>query len=85
MKWLVVLLVGCGPVVYVNQVTNQASSLVERAHQADAEHKSPYWWTRATQYLRLAHEDVARSDFQGANHFGRLAAEAAQHALDEAK
>ena len=87
-RWLVVLgllLSGCGPIVYVNQVTNHAAGLVDQARRADAEHKSPYWFTRATQYLHLAHEDAARADFQGANHFGRLSAEAAQHALDEAK
>jgi hypothetical protein len=83
-RWLLVFVVGCGPIVYVNQVTNHAAGLVDQARHADAEHKSPYWFTRATQYLHLAHEDAARADFQGANHFGRLSAEAAQHALDDA-
>ena len=83
-RWLILLAVGCGPIVYVNQVTNHASTLVDQARHADAAHLAPYWYTRATQYLHLSHEDAARADFQGANHFGRLAAEAAQHAIDDA-
>lgn len=46
MRWLVglvvALAVGCGPIVYVNQVTNQAAGLVDEARRADAEHYSPY-------------------------------------------
>ncbi len=55
MRWLVVLAVGCGPIVYVSEVTNHAAGLVDQARRVDAEHYAPYWYTRATQYLHMSH------------------------------
>ncbi|HSN28971.1 MAG TPA: hypothetical protein VLT45_21940 [Kofleriaceae bacterium] len=86
MRWvLVALLVGCGPVAYVSQVTFDADNAVAAARAAHAEKYSPYWWTRATQYLHMAREVAAHADFQGANRFGRLATEAANNARTEAE
>ena len=86
MRWvLVALLAGCGPVAYVSQVTYSADSAVASARAANAEKYSPYWWTRATQYLHMAREVAAHADFQGANHFGRLAEQAAVNARAEAE
>ncbi len=87
MRWLiaVVLAGGCGPVAYVNQVTRTAAVSVDEARAAHAEKLSPYWWTRASLYLHMAREVAGHADFQGANHFGRLAAEAADQAIKEAK
>lgn len=75
---------GCGPIVYVNEVTRRADDAVEAARRAEADKLAPYWWTRATQYLHKAREVAARADFQGANRFGRLATAAAEKALEEA-
>jgi hypothetical protein len=80
---VLVVLSGCGPVAYINQVTREASTKVDRARELEAEKFSPYWWTRATTYLRMAREVAAHADFQGANRFGRLAAEAADKAVFE--
>jgi hypothetical protein len=77
------VLAGCGPIAYVNQVTREASSKVDRARELEAAKWSPYWWTRATTYLKMAREVAAHADFQGANRFGRLAAEAADKAIFE--
>ncbi len=86
MRWvLVACLTACGPVAYVNQVTRTAAVSVDEARAAKAEKLSPYWWTRATLYLHMAREVAGHADFQGANHFGRLAEEAAQKAIAEAK
>ncbi len=87
MRWLIALglVAGCGPVAYVNQVTRTAGTAVDEARAAHAEKLAPYWWTRATQYLHMAREVAGHADFQGANHFGRLAADAADHATAEAK
>ncbi len=74
----------CGPIAYVNQVTRTASTAVDEARAAEADKYAPYWWTRATQYLRKAREVAAHADFQGANRFGRLATEAAEQATVEA-
>lgn len=74
----------CGPIAYVGEVTWRADSAVAEARHAEAEKHAPYWWTRATQYLKKAREVAARADFQGANRYGRLAAEAARQAVLEA-
>jgi sRNA-binding protein len=86
-RWVLAMAVvaGCGPVAYINQVTRRADDSVERARQADADKYSPYWWTRATQYLHMAREVAAHADFQGANRFGRLAAEAADKATEQSE
>ncbi len=78
------LLAGCGPFVYVNEVTRKADRAVDAARAAEAEKYAPYYWTRATQYLREARETAAHADFQGANRFGRLATEAGELAEQEA-
>lgn len=83
--WMIALtvLTACGPVAYIGQVTRDASTKVARARELEAEKYSPYWYTRATVYLRMAREVAAHADFQGANHFGRLSAEAADKAIFE--
>ncbi len=75
----------CGPIAYINQVTRDASTKVDRARSLEAEKYSPYWWTRAVTYLRMAREVAAHADFQGANRFGRLSADAAEKAAAEAE
>ena len=80
---LALALTACGPIAYFNQVTITADTKVEEARAVNADKLSPYWWTRATQYLRMAREVAAHADFQGANHFGRLSAEAADQAIAE--
>jgi hypothetical protein len=78
-------LAACGPVAYVSQVTLKADDAVEAARAVEADKYSPYWWTRATQYLHMAREVAAHADYPGANHFGRLSAEAAEKATAEAE
>jgi sRNA-binding protein len=85
-RWvLIVMLSACGPIAYVGQVTFDADNAVAAARAANAEKYSPYWWTRATQYLHMAREVAAHADFQGANRFGRLATEAAKQAQAESE
>lgn len=82
---LVWLAVGCGPIAYVNEVTRRAQTSVDDARAAQADKYAPYYWTRATFYLHEARVCAARSDFQGANRFGRLSSEAGDLAVVEAK
>jgi len=87
-SWLVMLAVlasGCGPFVYINDVTRHASSKVDEARAAEADKYAPYYWTRATEFLHKARELAAHADFQAANRYGRLAGEAAENALAEAE
>ena len=79
-----VLAMGCGPIEYVNQVTRKASSSLESARAAEADKYSPYWYTRAVEYLHKAREEAADADFQAANRFGRRSEAAANKAREEA-
>jgi sRNA-binding protein len=81
---VIAMLAGCGPLVYVNDVTSGASSSVEAARVAEADKYAPYYWTRAKEYLYKARERAAAADYQGANRFGRLAKEAADLAEQSA-
>jgi len=86
MRWVLLLaVVACGPTSYIGQVTIGADNAVEKARLAHADKYSPYYWTRAMQYLHMAREVAAHADFQGAKHFGRLAEDAAGEALREAE
>jgi hypothetical protein len=82
---LALMLGACGPVVYINEVTRNASDAVDVARTAQADKYAPYYWTRAVEYLRMARLDAEHADFQGANRFGRLAAEAATKAAADAE
>jgi hypothetical protein len=87
-RWLLAILLAasaCGPIVYVSDVTRKATTSVDEARAAQADKHSPYYWTRATQYLHQAKVLAAHADFQGANRFGRLAAEAAEKATAESQ
>ena len=78
------VLLGCGPVGYVNQVTRKASTAVDEARSVGADRLSPYWWTRAVEYLHQARVEAAAADWQAANRFGRLATAAAEQARADA-
>ena len=82
---VLILLTACGPVAYVGEVTRKASDRVEKARVAEADKYAPYYWTRATQYLHQSRVKAAKSDWEGANRFGRLATEAADLALSNAE
>jgi hypothetical protein len=82
---LVITTVACGPIAYVDGVSRKASDSVDAARAAEADKYAPYYWTRAKEYLYKARERAAHADYQGANRFGRLAAEAAQLAEQEAQ
>ena len=86
-RWVIALALasGCGPIAYVNQVTRDASTKVDRARELNADKYSPYWWTRAVVYLHMAREVAAHADYQGANHFGRLASQAAEQAAADSE
>ena len=81
---MLITLGACGPIEYVNRVTQRASSAVEVAQAEKANELSPYWWTRATLYLHKAREEAAHAGFAAANRFGRIAGDAAERASEEA-
>jgi hypothetical protein len=81
---MLITLAACGPIEYVNRVTQRASEAVDIAQADKANELSPYWWTRATLYLHKAREEAAHAGFAAANRFGRIAGDAAERASEEA-
>jgi len=74
------LLAGCGPIEYINQVTNKASSAVAAAKAADAEKYAPYEMTAAQEYLHKAREEAGYAEYQDAIEYGRKSEELANRA-----
>ena len=83
-RWLIVLalLVGCGPVQYVSQVTRRAAAEVAAAKSAGADRYAPYEYTAAIEYLHKAREEAGYADYQAAIRFGNKAEEHAKKARE---
>jgi hypothetical protein len=64
---------GCGPVQYVSQVTQRASTELAAARSANADKLAPYEFTTAELYLHKAREEAGYSDYQAAIRFGKKA------------
>jgi hypothetical protein len=77
---VLLLLAGCGPVEYINQVTRRASSEVAAARAVDAEKYAPYEFTLAVEYLHKAREEAGYADYQAAIRFGESAEKKARDA-----
>jgi hypothetical protein len=77
---LMVPLLGCGPVEYINQVGNKAASAVSAAKLASAERYAPYEYTAAEEYLHKAREEAGHAEYQDAIEYGRKAEELANRA-----
>jgi len=67
------LVAGCGPVEYINQVTRRASSAVAAAKAAGADKTALYEYTLAVLYLRQARVEAGHAHYQVAVNYGRLA------------
>ena len=75
-----VLLLGCGPVEYLNQVNGRAVAALAQARRDQAERYAPFEYTAANEYLQEAREKGARSAYQRAIEYGRRAQELAERA-----
>ena len=71
---------GCGPVEYINQVSNKAASAVSAAKLASAERYAPYEYTASEEYLHKAREEAGYAHYQYAIEYGRKAEELANRA-----
>jgi hypothetical protein len=75
-----VLALGCGPVEYINQVSNRAASAVSSAKLASAERYAPYEYTAAQEYLHKAREEAGYAQYQDAIEYGHRAEDYANRA-----
>ena len=72
-----VLVSGCGPIEYINQVGMKAAGAVSAAKLAQADRYAPYEFTAAEEYLHKAREEAAYAEYEDAIEFGRKAEELA--------
>lgn len=71
------MMIGCGPVEYLNQVSGKASGAVAAAKRENAERFAPYEYTTAVEYLHKAREEGGYAEYQNAIAYGRHAEEMA--------
>ena len=74
---LSLLISGCGPIEYINQVGVRAASAVSAAKLAQADRYAPYEYTAAEEYLHKAREEAAYAEYEDAIAFGEKAEELA--------
>jgi Domain of unknown function (DUF4398) len=74
------MIAGCGPIEYLNQVSNKASSAVAAAKAAEADRYAPYEYTAAEEYLHKAREEAGYAEYQDAIEYGRKSEELANRA-----
>ena len=72
-----VLVSGCGPIEYINQVGVRAAGAVSAAKLAQADRYAPYEFTCAEEYLHKAREEASYAEYEDAIEFGRKAEELA--------
>lgn len=82
---LVSLLSGCGPVVYLREVSTRAAAFLEQAKADGAEMYAPYEFTKASLYYDKAREDAGHADYQHAIEWGRRSQDCSNRASALAK
>jgi hypothetical protein len=74
------LLLGCGPAVYLKDVSIHAVSALNQAKADGAERYAPYEFMKATLYYDKAREDAGHSYFQNAIEWGRRSQDCSKRA-----
>jgi hypothetical protein len=67
----VFLLLGCGPIVYMKDVSPRAAAALNQAKADQAEQFAPYEYTKASLYYDKAREEAGHAYFQNAVDWGR--------------
>ena len=81
---MVILLPGCGNVLYTYRA-GEATSKIEEAKEAGAEKSATYEYVLAQEHLNKAMSEAAEADYGDAAELAELAEEYAQIAVDKAK
>jgi hypothetical protein len=64
------LLLGCGPIVYVKDVSPRTAAALDQARADKAERFAPYEYTKARLYYEKAREDAGHAHYQDAVDWG---------------
>jgi hypothetical protein len=71
---------GCGPVVYLKEVSTRTAAALIQAKADGAEKHAPYEYTKANLYYEKAREDAGRAHFQDAIDWGRRSQDCSRRA-----
>jgi hypothetical protein len=76
---------GCGPVVYLREVSTRTAAALNQAKAYGAEKHAPYEFTKADLYYEKARQDAGRAHFQDAIEWGRRSQDCSRRASALAK
>ena len=80
-----IILSGCGPVVYLKEVSSRTAAALSQSKADGAESLAPYEYTKADVYYEKAREDAGRAHFQDAIDWGRRSQDCSSRASGLAK
>jgi Domain of unknown function (DUF4398) len=73
-------LLGCGPIVYIKDVSPRAAVALNQAKADQAENLAPYEYTKASLYYDKARADAGRAYYQNAVDWGRRSQDCSRRA-----
>jgi len=74
------LLLSCGPIVYLKDVSPRTAADLNQAKADRAEQHAPYEFTKASLYYDKAREDAGHADFQSSADWGRRSQDCSRRA-----
>lgn len=74
------LTLGCGPIVYIRDVTPQTAAALAQARADKAERFAPYEYTKASLYYEKAREDAGKAYYQDAVDWSRRSQDCSRRA-----
>jgi Domain of unknown function (DUF4398) len=77
---LSLLFIGCGPVLYLKEVSTRAAAALSEAKADGAERYAPYEFAKATLYYNKAREEAGHSYFQNAVDWGKRSQDCSRRA-----
>ena len=74
------LLLGCGPIVYIRDVSPRTAAALNQAKADQAERYAPYEYTKASLYYDKAREEAGHAYYQNAVDWGRRSQDCSRRA-----
>ena len=74
------LSLGCGPIVYMKDVSPRAAAALNQAREDQAEKYAPYEYTKASLYYDKAREEAGHAYYQNAVDWGRRSQDCSRRA-----
>lgn len=75
-----IVLTGCGPVIYLKEVNSRTAVALAQAKAVDAARYAPYELAKAELYYEKARIDAGRANFQDAIDWGRRSQDCSRRA-----